>query len=368
MSPTSGTGSRHPPTSTASAPADLDLWRDELLARPDRGEGADRARPRSRRRRRATRASAASKPRATATRAPSPRSSTRSASRRRSRRTTVLRARRSRSPTTARARRPATASRPVVRSPISTSSRSRVDAVDRAVPPARREADRRAAHPGRSSTRSSPAPCSACCRARSTASRCLKGRSLFAGREGETIAAPIVEIVDDPTDPRAFGARRLRQRRAADAPQRADRRRRAARLPAQRLHRPAIGAAQHRAARCAAATPRRPGVGVRALTLRPGTRVARGDHGGGRRGVLRAVGERAALRHQPDQRRLLGRRRRAHGARRRVRGAGARGDDRVDAATHAARRRPRSAPISRTCPARPPGVTMLVGEMTLSGV
>ena len=34
----------------------------------------------------------------------------------------------------------------------------------------------------------------------------LKGRSLFAGREGEDIAAPIVEIVDDPTDPLAYGA------------------------------------------------------------------------------------------------------------------------------------------------------------------
>jgi PmbA protein len=34
----------------------------------------------------------------------------------------------------------------------------------------------------------------------------LKGRSMFAGREGEVIAAPIVEIVDDPTDPKAFGA------------------------------------------------------------------------------------------------------------------------------------------------------------------
>ena len=34
----------------------------------------------------------------------------------------------------------------------------------------------------------------------------LKGRSLFAGRDGEKIAAPVVEIVDDPTDARAFGA------------------------------------------------------------------------------------------------------------------------------------------------------------------
>jgi PmbA protein len=34
----------------------------------------------------------------------------------------------------------------------------------------------------------------------------LKGRSMFAGREGEKIAAPIVEIIDDPTDARMFGA------------------------------------------------------------------------------------------------------------------------------------------------------------------
>src|SRR4029079_8966007 len=34
----------------------------------------------------------------------------------------------------------------------------------------------------------------------------LKGRSLFAGREGEAIAAARVSILDDPTDPRALGA------------------------------------------------------------------------------------------------------------------------------------------------------------------
>jgi PmbA protein len=34
----------------------------------------------------------------------------------------------------------------------------------------------------------------------------LKGRSMFAGREGELIAAPIVDFVDDPTDPCALGA------------------------------------------------------------------------------------------------------------------------------------------------------------------
>jgi PmbA protein len=34
----------------------------------------------------------------------------------------------------------------------------------------------------------------------------VKGRSFFAGREGEVVAAPSVTLVDDPTDPRAFGA------------------------------------------------------------------------------------------------------------------------------------------------------------------
>jgi PmbA protein len=34
----------------------------------------------------------------------------------------------------------------------------------------------------------------------------LKGRSLFAGRVGETIGAPMVQLVDDPTDARALGA------------------------------------------------------------------------------------------------------------------------------------------------------------------
>ena len=34
----------------------------------------------------------------------------------------------------------------------------------------------------------------------------VKGRSLFAGRIGESVAAPTVTLVDDPTDSRAFGA------------------------------------------------------------------------------------------------------------------------------------------------------------------
>lgn len=34
----------------------------------------------------------------------------------------------------------------------------------------------------------------------------LKGRSFFAGRRGETVAAPLLTLVDDPTDPRAYTA------------------------------------------------------------------------------------------------------------------------------------------------------------------
>jgi PmbA protein len=34
----------------------------------------------------------------------------------------------------------------------------------------------------------------------------VKGRSMFAGRHGEAVAAPSITLVDDPTDPDAFGA------------------------------------------------------------------------------------------------------------------------------------------------------------------
>ena len=66
--------------------------------------------------------------------------------------------------------------------------------------------------------------------------------------------------------------RRLRQRRAADAPQRADRRRCAARLPAQRLHRAPIGSAQHGQR------------GARRLHVRPRRRCARPARCGRERG------------------------------------------------------------------------------------
>jgi hypothetical protein len=192
----------------------------------------------------------------------------------------------------------------------------------------------------------------------------LKGRSLFAGREGEVIAAPIIEIVDDPTDSRAFGAAvydseglpTRRNELIVDGELRGF------------LHNVYTG--RRSGLRSTGSAVRGgytsgPGVGVRALTLRPGTRTpealmkAVGD-------ALRAVGQRAPLRHQPDQRRLLGGRRRAHGARWRVRRARARSDDqptlqRMLLDDGGSRR-------SHVPPGAAAGVTILVSDMTLSGV
>lgn len=39
-----------------------------------------------------------------------------------------------------------------------------------------------------------------------SASSVIKGRSLFAGREGEAVAVPFLSLVDDPTEPEAWGA------------------------------------------------------------------------------------------------------------------------------------------------------------------
>lgn len=42
-----------------------------------------------------------------------------------------------------------------------------------------------------------------------SASSVIKGRSLFAGREGEAVAVPFLSLVDDPTEPQAWGAGRF---------------------------------------------------------------------------------------------------------------------------------------------------------------
>ncbi len=42
-----------------------------------------------------------------------------------------------------------------------------------------------------------------------SAESAIKGRSLFAGRDGQAVAVPEITLVDDPTEPRAYGASRF---------------------------------------------------------------------------------------------------------------------------------------------------------------
>jgi len=99
----------------------------------------------------------------------------------------------------------------------------------------------------------------------------LKGRSLFANREGEQVAAPAVTLVSDPTDPGAFGAGRYDGEGLA--------RRRVPLVEGGLLQgflydtyagRRAGRASTGSASRSYAMTP---GVGAPALTLAPGTRT-----------------------------------------------------------------------------------------------
>lgn len=98
----------------------------------------------------------------------------------------------------------------------------------------------------------------------------LKGRSLFANREGEEVAAAMIELVSDPTDPGAFGAGRFDGEGLA--------RRRVALVEGGRLNgflydtyagRRAGRASTGSAARSYATTP---GVGAAAMTLAAGNR------------------------------------------------------------------------------------------------
>jgi PmbA protein len=136
----------------------------------------------------------------------------------------------------------------------------------------------------------------------------LKGRSLFADRVGEEVSVGAITLVDDPTDPEAYGAARF------DAEGLATRRNvlieaGVLRVPVQHLFGPAgrdgfdrFGGAG-RFQECA--RHRGPGFdgGARAA-------LARGDPGLGRRRPVRAVRVGGAFWRQPRQRGLLGRGRR----------------------------------------------------------
>ena len=183
-----------------------------------------------------------------------------------------------------------------------------------------------------------------------------KGRSFFAGRIGEQVGDPGLTLVDDPTDPRAYGAAAYdaeglacRRNVLIDAG-RAARPSSTTRCPARRAGVASTGSAVRGGF---AGTP---GPGCRALTLAPGPEGydedGRAGRGGG--GPVRPVDDRGPLGGQPDQRRLLGRRRGPDDPGREAGRAGA-GDHRgLDPAAHAAVAGGRRAPTSSGCPASPP--------------
>jgi PmbA protein len=99
----------------------------------------------------------------------------------------------------------------------------------------------------------------------------LKGRSMFAGREGEAVAVPFLTLVDDPTEPRAFGSGRY------DAEGLASRRNVliADGVLQGFLHNSYTGRRAGRASNASAVRggfKSTPGVGSRALALQPGDR------------------------------------------------------------------------------------------------
>ena len=187
----------------------------------------------------------------------------------------VLRVRRSRSPTTAPGRRRATGSSRAARLPTSISTRSRAT---------RRRA--RAACSARSPipVRRIPVILDPLV-TRSVLGVLVERVQRRVGAEGPFAVRgpgrradrrPARELLDDPTDPRALGASEFDSEGVPTRRNTLDRRRRAARLPAQRLHRPPFGRGHdgQRGARLHVDAGRR-----RArVAPRAGRALARGDH------------------------------------------------------------------------------------------
>ena len=131
-----------------------------------------------------------------------------------------------------------------------------------------------------------------------------KGRSLFEGRVGETVGVSELTLVDDPTNPLAYGASRHDVRRARLPAQFADSPGRAQGLPLRHLRRPARRHGVDRFGGAAAASARRrasvPGPCLCFLGI-----TTRRDHREGVRGFPRPVDHGRPLRCQPGERRLL---------------------------------------------------------------
>ena len=156
------------------------------------------------------------------------------------------------------------------------------------------------------STRGSSRPCLSVISSALSGEAVVKGRSFFAGRVGEKVATGSFTLVDDPTDPRAFGGRGPRRRGTGLPPERAHRLGRAAGIPLRHgVGTPGRTASTGSAVRGGYAGT--PGAGCRALRAPAGPSRPAGRPRRGRRGPLRPVGHRRALRGQPGERRLLGR-------------------------------------------------------------
>ena len=340
------------PADVASAPVpDLDLWREELLGGHDRREGAVHDRARRARRAAPTRGSARSSRRATATVSSRPRSRARRESRPRcgarcARRGSVALAEADGQTQTGYG---FSVGRTFADLDADQSSRWRPSAALRLLGARQPKGRRLAVVLDPLVTAQFLGVLSAAFNGESM----LKGRSLFLDRVGEAVAAPIVAARRRPDRSVDAGRDHARRRGRAVPAQPARRRRRAAGFPAQQRDRAARGYRDD-----GFGDPRRLHVDAGRRRARVAARArdarARRDHRVASRRALRAVGERAALGHQPDQRRLLRRRRRPRGSRRCARGAGARSDDRVDACRACCSTSPRSAPTSPRSAAAPP--------------
>ncbi len=166
----------------------------------------------------------------------------------------------------------------------------------------------------------------------------VKGRSLFRDRLGEQVASPLVTMIDDPTNPKAYTATDVDGEGLAA--------RRNVLIEDGVLRQFVHNSYSARRAGTVSTGQRDPGRFRRHARRRLSGTVARAGHthaGGAdrrhRRRSARPADAGPALGRQPDQRRLLHGRGRSADHQRRGRCTGARVHDRVHAAAHAARHR-----------------------------
>ena len=166
----------------------------------------------------------------------------------------------------------------------------------------------------------------------------VKGRSLFRDRLGEQVASPLVTLIDDPTNPKAYTATDVDGEGLAA--------RRNVLIDGGVLQQFVHNSySARRAGTVSTGNAIRggfagtPGVGCLALSLVPGERSQEELDRRRRRRVARPVDAGPALRREPDQRRLLDRCRRPADHQRHGRRPRPRVHDRLDAAAHAARHR-----------------------------